>query len=326
MAVRVALVGLGDIGLTAHLPALVRAAGVRVAALVDPDPLRRKLAGDLAPAYPDIDEVLADDDIDAVVLATPPWVTTGAIVRVATAGKFVLAEKPVATSVAAAAPLLELSPNISDHVQVGLTYRHDPAMVQLREWIADGVLGERLVVRAHIYDERLDPADPAHAERLRNTLRHGLPVLHEGSHFFDWLAYLLGGEPMRIDDAWSMRTDRRAEVPNLTGARLTYPTGHIAVVECGWLTAGLPPCEVSLLGDRGYAVLDCHTFALRLSTEDGDRVVEFPGERTQRCFDRQVERFVALVNGSRPSPSLADGLAALRTSEQVARACAEGEA
>lgn len=321
MPVRVALVGLGDIGLTAHLPALQRSPEVELAALVDPDPLRRKLVD--GPTYADLDEVL--DNVDAVVLATPPWVTTDAVVRAATAGKFVLAEKPIATTVAAAEPLRQLSTDISDRIQVGLTYRHDPAMAQLCDWIADGVLGERLVARAHIYDERLDPHDPAHAERIRTTLRHGLPVLHEGSHFFDWLAFLFDGRPERIDDAWSMRTDPTAAVANLTGARLTYGPGRTALIECGWLTGALPPCELSILGERGYAVLDCRTFALRLSTEDGDRMVEFPGERTARCFDRQLARFVALVRGSRPSPSLADGLAALRTSEEVATACAEGE-
>lgn len=307
--VRMALVGLGDIGLSAHLPAMVRSPDVTVAAVVDPDPDRRRIDG--IPAYADLRDL--PDDIPAVVLATPPWVTTDAIVSLA--GRFVLAEKPVATSTAAAEPLTRID---GARVQVGMTYRHDPAMVQLREWIDDGVLGDRLVVRAHIYDERRH--DPNHTARIRATLEHGLPVLHEGSHFFDWLSYLLGGEP-KIDDAWSVRT---ADVRNLTGARLSYPGGHLALVECGWLTAALPPCELSVLGDRGYAVLDCRTFALRLSTADGERSVEFPGERTQRCFDRQLARFVELVQGkSGASPSLADGLAALRISERVAQACVE---
>ncbi|WP_163511770.1 Gfo/Idh/MocA family protein [Fodinicola acaciae] len=311
MMLRMALAGLGDIGLSAHLPAMLRSPEVTLAAVVDPDPRRREIAG--IPAYEDLSQL--PDDIPAVVLATPPWVTTDAIVGLA--DRFVLAEKPVATSVAAAEPLTRID---GSRVQVGMTYRHDPAMVQLREWIAGGVLGDRLVVRAHIYDERRDPRDPEHTERIRKTLDHGLPVLHEGSHFFDWIGYLLGGEP-RIDDAWSVRT---ADVRNLTGARLSYPGGHVALIECGWLTAAMPPCELSVLGDRGYAVLDCRTFSLRLSTEDGERLVEFPGERTQRCFDRQLARFVQLVRGkAEASPSLADGLAALRISERVAEASAE---
>ena len=97
--VQVALVGLGDIGLGAHLPALRRHPDVDVAAVVDPV-AERALATGLESV--DLADVLASD-LTAVVLATPPWVTPDLAVRCLQAGKYVLAEKPVATSVAAAA-------------------------------------------------------------------------------------------------------------------------------------------------------------------------------------------------------------------------------
>lgn len=322
---RVALVGLGEIGVGAHLPALLRNPEVEVAALVDMAPERRRLAATMtdAPTVTTLAEV--PGDVPAVVLATPPWVTPGLAIEALGAGRFVLAEKPVATSLAAASLYDGLDAAARRRLQIGLTYRHDPAMLELRDRIADGALGGPLLVRAHVYDERRDPADPAHLARIEATLRHGSPVVHEGAHVFDWLATLLGGHPTAIEDAWALRTDPAYANPNLTGARLAYPGGSVALVEFGWLTDALPRCEISVLGPRGHALLDGFTFRLRLTTSAGQLLVEPAGDRTERCFDLQVRRFADLVTGrvDRPEPDLDDGIAALAIAERVAAAAGE---
>lgn len=321
MTIAIALAGLGDIGLHAHLPALQRNPHVRIAGLVDPDPARRAVAEELrvAPVHAELSAVLGDPDVRAVVLATPPWVTTELVLAVTATGRPVLAEKPVATSVTAAQVLAGLSAERRRLVQVGLTYRHDPALELLRERITTGVLGDPLLVRAHVYDERRDRADTAHADRIERTLEHGMPVLHEGAHVFDWLRYLLGSAPLLVGDAWSVRT--RADLPaaNLCGARLVYPQGTVALVEFGWLTDAQPRCELSFLGDRGHALLDGTSFRVELHTAGGVEQVDFQPDRTTRCFDRQLERFVELVTGRRsaPEPDLADGIAALELSERI---------
>lgn len=313
--IRIALVGLGDIGLTAHLPALLRNPEVTVTAVADPVEQNRRAALQFVPDAVEaghLDGVLPC--CDAVVLATPPWVTT-TLAAQALPTHYVLAEKPIATAVANAHPLH--SAEHLERLQVGLTYRHDPAMERLHDWICDRRLGERLLCRAHIYDEQRNPADPEHAARILGDLEHGPPVMHEGSHVFDWLAYLFG--PVEeIADAWAMRT---GDVVNVNGARLEYD-GVTALVEFGWWTDRLPRCELSVLGDRGYAVLDGSTFRLTLDTAAGRETVEFPGDRMARCFDRQLARFVDLISRrtDRAVPGFEEGLAALRTSEQVKEA------
>ena len=324
MSLRVALVGLGEIGVGAHLPALQRDSDVEVAALVDVSAQRRAAVAGVAPVFADLADVTDVTGLDGVVLATPPWVTPELTVRALRDGLFVLAEKPVATSMAKTAAYDVLTDAERGRLQIGLTYRHDPALVELRGWLTQGLLGAPLLVRAHIYDERRDPADPAHYDRIVATLGHGSPVVHEGAHVLDWLAYLLDGMPTSIDDAWALRTDPAYPGPNLTGARLGYAGGDTALLEFGWLTDALPRCEISLLGPRGHAVLDGATFRLQLSTVDQTIVVEPAGDRTERCFDLQVARFVDLIAGrSGPTPNLADGIAALDVCERIAHAAKE---
>jgi myo-inositol 2-dehydrogenase/D-chiro-inositol 1-dehydrogenase len=136
VAMRVALVGLGDIGLSAHLPALIRHPAIDLVQLVDPDPDRRAAVTELG--IPTVTELAPGADVDGVVLATPPWVTPELTVDCARAGLFVLAEKPVATSMETARVYDKLEPAERGRVQVGLTYRHDPAIAQLATWIANG--------------------------------------------------------------------------------------------------------------------------------------------------------------------------------------------
>jgi myo-inositol 2-dehydrogenase/D-chiro-inositol 1-dehydrogenase len=347
---RVALVGLGDIGLGAHLPALRLRTDVELVALVDRDPARRAaaeaslaepprfafVAGDREEgaarpreAAPSIDAaapLLADSlapaldaGLDAVVLATPPWATAQLAVDALGAGCFVLAEKPIAMSVAAAAPLAALSADALARLQVGLTYRHDPALERLAAWIADGRLGERpLLLRAHVYDERRVDGDVEHAERVAAALRHGSPMLHDGAHLMDWLAVLLG-DGAEVEDGWAVSMDPDAPAPHLTGARLRWPGGTLVLVEVGWWLRELPCCELEVLGERGRALLDLRTFVLRGWFGGEVEDVAFPGERIPRAFAIQLERFVALCRGARSVavPGLREALASLGLSERI---------
>ncbi|MFC4948212.1 Gfo/Idh/MocA family protein [Pseudonocardia sp. GCM10023141] len=316
----IALVGLGEIGRTAHLPAILRRHDVRLRVAVEPAAAQRARSAPLLPPGVPVVERLAAaldrHDVDAVVLATPPWVTPDLVIEAARRGRFVLAEKPVATSVAAGGAYAVLTAVECARIQVGLTYRHDPGMIALREVIASGELGPALLVRAHIYDEQRT-ADTAHSTLIESTLGHGSPVVHEGAHVFDWLRFLLDAEP-ELQDAWSIRTRPGLGAPNLVGARLRYGTAEV-LVEFGWLLGALPRTELTVLGDRGMAVLDGRTFDLTVTTDAGSRTSTPVPDRATRSFDRQLDRLVGLARGAtdRPDPSLDDGLRALAVSEQV---------
>lgn len=322
---RVALIGAGDIGRSAHLPALIADPAVELAAVCDPDPTARErvaglLGDDRPPILTDLEPLLADDTIPAWVVATPPWVGPRIVRAGLDADRFVLAEKPLATDLAAAQRAFAgLAPERVARLQVGFSYRHDPAIDELRRLIADGELGGPLQVRVAIYDEVDDPRDREHGRRIRETLAHGTPVVHEGAHVADWLRFLLGPDRLDVAHSWSLRT--RADLPgdNLCGATLTHPAGHLIQVEVGWLLPAAAPSTLTVRGAGGCATIDVMSLDLRV--EDGRTVREQRAtvDRTTRCFARQLERFVALTRGDAGgSPTLSDGLAGIELTERIA--------
>ena len=139
---RIGLIGLGEIALRAHLPALEREPRATLVAVADTDSGRLDAAPADVRTTADTASVLADPSIDAVVIATPPSSTARLVRAALEAGKWVLAEKPLACSLAETAEVRE-APGAAERLQIGLTYRHHPAVERLRELIAAGSSGGR---------------------------------------------------------------------------------------------------------------------------------------------------------------------------------------
>lgn len=318
---RVGVVGLGDIAVRAHLPALAARSDVSVVAVCDADPARLDAAPADARRTTDAASVFGDPGIDAVVLATPPSATAGLVRAALEAGKYVLAEKPLGRSTGEVSALGDV-PGARERLQIGLTYRHHPAVERLRELVRSGALGSPLLIQAAICDEAADPVgDPVgHARRLR-SLERLPPVVSDGVHACDRINYLLGTAPVDVT-GWSVRTDPTFACGNVNGGALTYADGTVARLEVVWLTPVLPASEFVVTGALGRAVLDPPTFALSVDFADGRREQhDPPGAKTTVCFALQLERFVGhCVAGSPPAPGYDEALSSLQLAERIAEA------
>src|SRR5829696_1228571 len=137
---RIGLIGLGEIAVRAHLPALERNPRTTLVAVADVDEERLAAAPHGVRATTAVESVLDDPAVDAVVIATPPAATSGLVRAAVEADKWVLAEKPLGLSAAEVAGLRE-TPGAAERVQIGFAYRHHPAVDRLHELIAAGALG-----------------------------------------------------------------------------------------------------------------------------------------------------------------------------------------
>jgi predicted dehydrogenase len=295
-----------------------------VAYIVDADERRLREAAPLAPGArmtTSVDQALADPAVDAVVVATPPWVTTRLAAAALEAGKYVLAEKPIAPTLSQAEELRAVA-GADERLQIGLTYRHHPAVERLRELVQSDALGHPLLVQATVSDEPANPdGDPDGFARRLRSLDHNPPIVSDGVHACDRLNFVLGASPSDVR-GWSLRSDERYAVANANGAVLEYGDGTTVRLEVIWLFPVLPPSQFVVTGPLGSAVLDPQTFALRVELAHGStEELPPPGGKTEVCFALQLERFLdACVERRPPVPGLEEALASLELAERCARA------
>jgi predicted dehydrogenase len=142
---RIAVVGYGYWG-SKHVRVLSSIADVAVS-VVDASPDRLAEAAAQYPAArfaPHLDDVL--DDVDAVVVATPPGSHAEVARAALDAGRHVLVEKPLTTSVADAEELVATAESNGVQLMVGHTFEYNPAVWKLRELVRSGALGRILYI------------------------------------------------------------------------------------------------------------------------------------------------------------------------------------
>jgi len=140
---RIGIIGCGAVTAKYHLPSLQKVAGVRVVALADPQLVRtRELAAAFAVPHAVADYRDLLEHVDAVILALPHHLHAVIGVDALKAGKHVLMEKPLASTVAECDALIEAARHADRILAVGQVRRYMVAIQATRQWVASGLLGD----------------------------------------------------------------------------------------------------------------------------------------------------------------------------------------
>ena len=189
MVVRVGVVGAGIMGAD-HARTLARfVSGAEVALLADPDLARATAAADAvgSRASDDPFALVADPEVDAVVVASPD-ATHPALVRACVeAGKPVLCEKPLSPTLSESAALLDDLGERASLVSLGFMRRFDPGYTELRAAVAAGALGTPVTV--HSTGRGVSSGPGATSESA---------VTNSAVHDLDVVAWLLGSPVVEV--------------------------------------------------------------------------------------------------------------------------------
>ena len=237
--VHVAVVGYGYWG-SKHVRVLSAMPDVAVT-VVDRDPGRIEEAAALYPSVTttatDLDEVL--DRVDAVLVATPPASHHPVASKALRAGKHVLVEKPLATSVADAEALVNTAAVHDVQLMVGHTFEYNPAVRQLRDIIRSGQLGRVLYIDS--------------ARLSLGLYQRDVNVIWDlAPHDISITSYLLDELPVAAS-VWAQRNVGPWQ-EDVAYLKLDFPTTH-AFVHVSWLN----PRKVrrtTVVGERRMAVYD----------------------------------------------------------------------
>ncbi|MFJ3024318.1 SDR family oxidoreductase [Streptomyces tendae] len=209
-ALRVGVVGAGNIASIAQLPTLVQRDDVELRALVsrreDPSQLQRRWG--FAHVYRRVDAMLDAEELDAVFVLTPRSEHVAAVEMALRAGVDVFCEKPLATSASDSVRLAELADEHGRILMVGLNRRFAPVYVAARE--AFGAAGASFCV--------------AQKNRAGSEYR---ATFENAIHMVDLLRWFCGGDVVEVTGA-AAGTDPWEE--DGTAALIRFSTGNTGVL------------------------------------------------------------------------------------------------
>ena len=204
---RIGVLGAGQIAQAAHFESCVKARNAELFAICDvAGDLRERMAvtHGAKKTFADYDAMLADPEVEAVIVATADAFHVDASIRALDAGKHVLCEKPMATSVEDAVRLRDAAAKAGRVVHIGHMKRYDPGIEAAKDFI-DGEMGEMLSLKAwycdsthrYVMTDAVQPTIIASKAAKRpagdpKADRQRYLMLAHGSHLVDLARFLAG--------------------------------------------------------------------------------------------------------------------------------------
>jgi scyllo-inositol 2-dehydrogenase (NADP+) len=201
----------------------------------------------MAAHYPDIvsygsvEEILADAEIELIIINTPNFTHFDFAKQALNAGKHVLIEKPAAGNVAEIKELFDVARANNRQVFGYQNRRWDSDFLSLKEVIESGRLG-RLTEVSLRYDRYKPALNPKPFKETKETPINGI-VYELGPHLIDQAIHLFG-KPLTFDKFITIQRDL-SEVPDYMNYRLTYPAGLVVYLTSGLLIADQLPAFVA---------------------------------------------------------------------------------
>ena len=263
----------------------------------------------------DFEELLADPELDAVVIATPVVTHYELAKQALSAGKHVFVEKPQAQSSAEAEELAALAQEQGLVLMPGYLLLYHPALQRLKEVIDGGELGDVL----YLYGNR---------QNLGQIRRDENALWSIGAQDLSMILHLVDEEPV---EAWARgESFLRSGIEDVVFCYLRFPSGVIAHMHVSWLDPHKMR-KLTVVGRDKMAVFDDMEPDRKLTVYDKGPVerpasdwqvrvgdIHIPKLSTEEPLRREVAHFLALVGGEGdPLEPARDGLAVIRTLEQL---------
>jgi predicted dehydrogenase len=339
---RIGVLGCGPIAQAAHFESCTKARNADLHAICDVAPdLLERMAWTHKPqkTFCDYEAMLADPDLDAVIIATSDAFHVPASIAALKAGKHVLCEKPISASVEEAETLRKVVKQSGKVLQVGHMKRFDAGFEAAKDFIA-GEMGQMLALKAWYCDSThryaaTDAVQPLivtskNARRPAGDPKANLEryyMLAHGSHLVDTARYF-GGEIVEVEARFTERFGARCWFVDATFA--SGALGHLdltVAVRMDWHEG------FQVYGENGSVLGKTYNpWFYRTSEVDIFREKDAATTRVLGAdghfYRRQVEGFADVVLNTAPmrGADMDDGVASVRAMVAIAQSAREGRA
>lgn len=272
----------------------------------------------------DLDDLLGDPEIDAVVLATPHSAHEEQIIRVAQAGKHIYVEKPFTLTSESAGRALDAVNKAGVVLGIDLQRRFHPSIGEIRKRVQDGSLGKIVCCVAEI----TTPASLALVKGSWRTDPSEAPagaLTGLGVHVFDGFIDLCG----EVDEVYCVNTKRVAEIDDTTLFTLIHKNGVVSTCVCSQVSA--MTYGVTVFGSDGFAAtvrpsLDKFQFVPRVQPGTPPAPPEIIDHSGVNPLSIALEAFATAVDGGAPYPITKDQIAhGVAVFEAIVKSAASGQ-
>jgi predicted dehydrogenase len=325
--IRYAVVGAGWISQEAFMPGVAQSGNSTIAAIVTGDLTKgAKLAAfhgvPQAVGYADYDALLASDAVDAVYIALPNSMHADYAIRAAKAGKHIMVEKPLATSVAEAEAMIAAADAAGVFLMTAYRLHNEPGTLAVLDQIRQGTIGTPLIFQS-IFSFQMAPGNHRlHAEHW------GGPLQDVGVYCVNAARHIFGEEPIEAIATLTQPKDdpRFGEIEASIAATLRFPSGGLAQFVGSFGAAEVDNYRV--VGSKGDIELDPgfkFDLAMKMRLRRDGVTEEIPFPQIDH-FGAQVAYFSdCITSGTPPEADGAEGLADMRALIAIEAAAKTGQ-
>jgi len=325
------IVGLGRISMEHFMPAVKNSSKSRVTAVVSG---HRDKAGRMAAEYgvpvgsiynyENYDEIAKNPAIDAVYIALPNSMHAEYTIRAAKAGKHVLCEKPMATSVEDSRAMIEACESAGKKLMIAYRCQYEPANLRAVQLIRERKLGSIQSIES-AFGFPIAPNE----WRLNKKLAGGGPLMDVGIYCLNASRYLTGEEPTEVAGFSSVvdKDGRFAEVEEVLSWTTKFPGGALASCTCTY--GSLMTGYFRVRGTRGSITMEpaFNYDKLHLSAQfEGERPLDFaPDDPDPMHFLREADHMSdCILQNKQPKTPGQEGLRDMELMARIYRSCERG--
>jgi myo-inositol 2-dehydrogenase/D-chiro-inositol 1-dehydrogenase len=309
------LLGAGRIGYT-HAVAVNALSNASIQSVYDPvDEAASRIQELSGATRASVDEIMVDDDIDAVIIATPTNLHADQIEMAARAGKAIFCEKPIDLDTRRVRACLDVVEQAGARLMVGFNRRFDANFSKVRDQINQGAIGAVEMVQITSRDPSPPPVDYI---KVSGGLFRDMMI-----HDFDMARFLLGEEISEVTATGSVLVDPAiGEAGDVDSAVATLRTasGKIAIISNSRRATYGYDQRVEVHGSKGLiSAENMRTTTVSIANEQGytsEPLMDFFMERYADAYKNELGYFVhTVLSGDNITPNGLDGLRSLELAD-----------
>lgn len=330
---KIAIIGCGAIARNRHAPAVAANPVAELYAVCDPvksnaDTLAEKYS---AKAFYDMDALLQDPAVDAVIICTPERFHCANVTAALVAGKDVLCEKPLAMNPAEGAAILQAWQQSGRRLMVAFAQRLNEEHQLAKKLLTEGAIGRPIAFRTELAHKGVEyaaidgPTPDFYDKRLAGV---GDVMLSVGCHRVDLVRYLFDS-PIRVVSAMTPTIDksyadgRPIDAADHAMILAEMENGVRGAIWISWCDYGRPERGTTIYGTDGVMRLYAGPGVV-VEKRDGS-VQEYEGPKDPHAWLRITDHFIAVLRGdTQPVCDGYDGQACLEAMEAIRRSNAQG--